>query len=126
MADSPEPLQKEALQDLVLTRTLHLSAVVQGLTLGLVAGLAVFVATNWLVLKGGEVVGPHLALLGQFLPFYRVTFTGSLIGFAYAFAGGYIVGYVVARMYNLFASGRETRRLRARETGRDAGRPKAQ
>jgi hypothetical protein len=105
-----------ALHEVVLTRALHLNATVQGLVTGLVAGLGVFIATNWLVLKGGAVVGPHLGLLGQFFPGYRVTFLGSLIGFAYAFALGYAVGYLVARIYNFVVSRKETRRLGASAT----------
>ncbi|HEY6065940.1 MAG TPA: hypothetical protein VIY96_07265, partial [Thermoanaerobaculia bacterium] len=57
-------------------------------------------ATNWLVLKGGPVVGPHLALLRQFFIGYEVTFVGSLIGFAYAFVSGFLAGYLVSRIYN--------------------------
>jgi len=101
---------KRPLQEIVQTRVLRLNATVQGIVSGLVAGLAVFVATNWLLLKGGEVVGPHLALLGQFFIGYRVTFIGSLVGFAYAFVGGYIVGYLVARTYNLIVDRREASR----------------
>jgi len=107
----------KALQDVVLTRALYLNCVVQGIATGLVAGLGVFVATNWLVLKGGEVIGPHLALLGQFFIGYRVTFVGSLIGFAYAFAGGYAVGYLVARSYNFIVARRERRRPGGRSRG---------
>ena len=55
------------------------------------AGLGVFVATNWLISEGGPVVGPHLALLGQFFIGYRVTFVGSLVGFLWAFAVGFLV-----------------------------------
>jgi len=103
--------EKRALEQMVLTRALRLNATVQGIVTGLVAGLGVFVATNWLVLKGGPVVGPHLALLGQFLIGYRVSFVGSLIGFAYGFVGGYLVGYVVGRVYNWAADRRERKRL---------------
>lgn len=81
-------------------RILRLEAVVQGVAWGLVAGLGLFLATNFLVLKGGRVVGPHLALLRQFFIGYRVTFVGSLIGFAYAFVCGFVAGYVVSRIYN--------------------------
>jgi hypothetical protein len=102
---------KEALETRVLARALHLNATVQGIVTGLVVGLGIFIATNWLVLKGGEVVGPHLALLGQFLIGYRVSFVGSLIGFAYGFGGGYLVGYFVARMYNWVTHRRERKRL---------------
>lgn len=56
--------------------------------------------TNWLVIKGGPVVGPHLTLLGQFFLGYRVTFVGSLIGFAYAFVVGFVGGFAVAWIYN--------------------------
>jgi hypothetical protein len=83
-----------------LTRVIRLNAMVQGLVTGLLSGLVVFVATNWLVLKGGTVVGPHLALLGQFFIGYRVTFLGSLIGFVYGFATGFLAGYFVALVYN--------------------------
>jgi uncharacterized SAM-binding protein YcdF (DUF218 family) len=105
------PEEKRALEQLVLARAVHLNATVQGIVIGLVAGLGVFIATNWLVLKGGEVVGPHLALLGQFLPGYHVSFVGSLVGFAYGLAWGYLVGYVVARIYNWGAQRRERKRL---------------
>lgn len=102
MAETPRPLQ-----EIVQTRALHLNAMVQGIVTGLVAGLAVFIATNWLIVKGGEVVGPHLALLDQFFIGYRVTFIGSLVGFGYAFAVGYVVGYLTARIYNGIVDRRE-------------------
>jgi hypothetical protein len=39
-------------------------------------------------------------LLGQFFIGYRVTFLGSLIGFAYGFVTGSGVGYFVSIVYN--------------------------
>jgi hypothetical protein len=72
-----------------------------GIVLGLLAGAAIFVATNFLILKGGGVVGPHLALLRAFFPYYSVTFLGSLVGFVYFFVCGYVVGLVIASVYNL-------------------------
>ena len=103
---------KRALHEIVQTRVIHLNAAVQGLVTGLLGGLVVFLATNWLILKGGEVVGPHLALLGQFFIGYRVTFLGSLVGFGYAFAIGCIIGYLVARIYNRIVDWKETSRDR--------------
>ena len=102
---------EKALEEVVLTRILRLNATVQGLVSGTVAGFAIFIATNWLVLKGGYVVGPHLSLLSQFFIGYRVTFFGSLIGFAYAFVAGFIGGYLIARMYNWIAGLREDKRF---------------
>jgi len=101
---------EKALEEVVLTRLLRLNAVVQGVVTGIVVGLGVFIATNWLVLKGGEVVGPHLALLSEFFIGYRVTFGGSLIGTGYGFVGGFIVGYFVARIYNWLVDLREAKR----------------
>jgi len=101
---------KKALEDIVLTRVLCLNATIQGTVVGLVVGFGIFLATNWLILKGGETVGPHLALLGQFFIGYRVTFAGSLIGFAYGFGSGFLGGYMVAKIYNWLASRREHHR----------------
>ena len=105
---------EEKLEDVVLTRLLRLNATVQALVVGIIAGLVIFVATNWLILKGGPigphgepVVGPHLSLLSHFFIGYRVTFLGSLIGFAYGFVSGFLVGYFVARVYNWVVDFRE-------------------
>lgn len=93
---SPRPDPETSLA----VRIVRLEAVVQGVAWGLVAGLGLFVATNWLVLKGGRVIGPHLSLLRQFFIGYEVSFLGSVIGFAYAFVCGFAAGYVVSRIYN--------------------------
>jgi hypothetical protein len=97
----------KVLEQIVLTRVLRLNAKVQGIACGLLVGLGIFVATNWLIIKGGPVgedgellIGPHLSLLNQFMIGYRVTFVGSLIGFAYGFLGGFLSGYCVASIYN--------------------------
>ena len=71
-----------------------------GMASGLLAGLGLFAATLWLVFKGGEVQGPHLALLGQYFIGYRVTFVGRLIGMVYGFATGFGSGWFLAVTYN--------------------------
>ena len=92
--------EKKSLNKIVLARTLRLNAVVFGLTSGLLFGLAIFVATNWLVIKGGEVVGPHLKLLGEYFIGYKVTFWGSVIGLFYGFVVGFLIGFLLAKIYN--------------------------
>ncbi len=72
--------------------------------LGTVAGVGVFLATLWLILKGGVTVGPHLDLLGQFFLGYTVSFTGALVGAAYAFTWGFLWGWLFAYIRN-FALG---------------------
>ena len=105
----------KTLDEIVLTRLLRLNAKVQGLVTGMVLGLAIFVATNWLILKGpmigseGQpVVGPHLGLLGQYFIGYRVTFFGSLIGFGYGFVLGFLGGYFISTLYNWLVNRKES------------------
>lgn len=71
-----------------------------GISLGFLFGLVLFVATNILVLRGGEDVGAHLGLLSNYLPLYDVTFVGSLVGFVYAFVFGYLTGRLICAVYN--------------------------
>lgn len=82
---------------------LRINARAWGVAFGLMLGLGLFLATNILVLRGGEVVGPHLSLLGVFLPGYSVTFVGSLIGFVYLFVIGYAFGRLIGEVYNRLA-----------------------
>jgi hypothetical protein len=86
---------------------LRLNAKFIGIVLGFVIGLAIFIATNWLVIRGGHVnpggeyvVGPHLQLLSQFFIGYRVSFLGSIIGFFYGFAIGTLCGSAIGLIYN--------------------------
>jgi hypothetical protein len=72
-----------------------------GITMGLLLGLGLFLATIVLVIKGGPSPGPHLSLLKAYFPGYRVTFLGSLIGFVYAFVIGYALGRLIGSVYNL-------------------------
>ena len=82
------------------TTMLRLNARAWGIAFGLLLGVGIFIATNILVLKGGPRVGQHLSLLRVFLPGYKVTFLGSIIGFVYFFVFGYALGRLVGTVYN--------------------------
>ncbi|SRR5713101_1887218 len=71
-----------------------------GIAIGLLLGMGLFLATIVLVVKGGPNPGPHLGLLRIYFPGYSVTGIGSVIGFVYAFVGGYAIGRTVATIYN--------------------------
>lgn len=58
------------------------------------------IATVWLVVRGGDDVGQHLSLLSFFLPGYRVTWAGSLLGLVYGFVLGGVVGWSLVWVYN--------------------------
>jgi hypothetical protein len=86
---------------------MRLHAKVLGLVLGLLFGLGIFIATNWLVLQGGYtdsegryIIGSHLGLLSHFFIGYSVSFWGSIIGFFYGFALGTITGATIGFIYN--------------------------
>jgi hypothetical protein len=91
---------KDSEEEILKQAVLRLNGQVVGIVLGIVSGLVIFLATNWLVLKGGEVVGPHLNLLSQFFIGYSVTFVGSFVGFIYGFIGGYLSGLSIGWIYN--------------------------
>ena len=96
--------EDRATEQKLFSGVLWLNAKVFGLTLGIVCGLALFLATNWLVVKGGKPVGPHLALLSQYFIGYRVSFLGSFVGFLYGFALGTMAGSFVGWFYNKIAA----------------------
>lgn len=73
-----------------------------GVSIGLLMGLTLVVATVVLVVRGGPDMGQHLQLLGVFLPGYSVSYAGAAIGFVYMFVIGYAVGRLVGVVYNFF------------------------
>ena len=79
---------------------LRMNARAWGIGMGLLLGAILFLATNILLIRGGPNVGQHLGLLAIYLPGYSVSFAGSLIGFVYAFVGGYGLGRLLGMVYN--------------------------
>jgi hypothetical protein len=100
----PEGVEAHDL-DAVVDRALQtsfakLDRVALGLSLGLVGGLGLFLATLILVLRGGPVVGPMLGLLGQYFPGYTVSAWGTGLGFVYGFAAAFAAGWLFAFLRN--------------------------
>jgi hypothetical protein len=88
-------------------RIVRMDATIWGITMGFLFGLGLFAATIILVVRGGEEVGKHLGLLRHFYPGYSVSYVGSLVGFAYAFATAFIVMWLFVNVYNFVAQKRE-------------------
>ncbi|MBI5431322.1 MAG: hypothetical protein HZA52_00645 [Planctomycetes bacterium] len=82
------------------TTHVRLNGKAWGLTLGAACGLVLFAVTNLLDVKGGEHPGAFLSNLHVYLPGFRVDFVGSLIGFAYLLALGFLAGELIAAIYN--------------------------
>ena len=96
-----DPEQPQSVNEEELVReVIRLSRNVLGLTLGIMCAVGMFLATNILVFKGGTRIGPHLQLLDQFFPGYRVSFAGSFVGAFYGFVVGYLSGWIIAAVYN--------------------------
>jgi hypothetical protein len=76
-----------------------------GLALGFLSAIGLFFATIILLIKPSPYpVGPHLGLLGVYLPGYSVSWPGAFIGAGYAFFLGYGAGRTIATVYNWIAA----------------------
>jgi hypothetical protein len=104
MKSATETIQDQVESERLLENGLRrLNARVLGLTLGGLSATALFLATNVLILRGGENPGALLARLSWFCPWYEVTFLGSFVGALWAFIYGFIAGEIISRVYNLVA-----------------------
>ncbi|MCC6712061.1 MAG: NAD(P)/FAD-dependent oxidoreductase [Candidatus Dadabacteria bacterium] len=70
------------------------------LSVGTVSGLAVFMATIFLILKGGTEAYKYVGLLNQYFAGYTISIEGAFMGFGYSFFWGFIFGWLFAYMRN--------------------------
>lgn len=98
-----------------LDRVIRFNLLTLAITMGLVGGAILWLATVVLVLRGGANVGMHLGLLGVFLPGYEVTWGGAWVGLLWGFVAGAATGALVYLIY--------ARRLRAGVTDQIIERP---
>jgi protoporphyrinogen oxidase len=87
-------------KDLLVAAFAHVDAVAMGAATAVVLGLGLFLASAWLLVKGGDVVGPNLSLLGHYLLGYDMSWTGALIGTVEAAIIGFLIGYIGAKLRN--------------------------
>jgi hypothetical protein len=87
----------------------RLRASIMSVVFGFAGGVGLWLATIWLVIRGGDVVGPHLALLSNYFPGYTVTWVGAFVGLFYGALAGGLVGWVLAWLYNKLADLRSAR-----------------
>lgn len=99
--------ERQALSDLeramIHDSIARMRAGVMAIVFGMACAGGFFIATAWLLIRGGPTVGPTLGLLGNYFPGYSVTWTGSVVGLAYGAIVGSAVGYALARVYNRLA-----------------------
>ncbi len=78
-------------------------------TFGGLLAIALGGTTAALVIRGGEEVGPLLGRLALYLPGFSVTWSGAAFGALWAFAVGWVLGQVMALVYNASVSRAEER-----------------
>jgi hypothetical protein len=78
---------------------LHRTAL--GVSVGTVLGTLIFVMTGTLLLKGGDVIGPNLALLNQYFIGYSVSWPGAFVGLLWGLGVGFAIGWGFALTRNL-------------------------
>ena len=93
---------------LIARAVARLRANVMAVVFGMVGGTGLFVATVWLLLRGGPNVGLHLNLLSNYFPGYAVTWPGSLAGLVYGALMGGLLGWSLAWVYNRVVDLRHT------------------
>lgn len=101
MTEIAEPA---AADKVIIEAFARLDRIALGFAVGTLCGFSVFLATIFLVLKGGEVVGPNLALLAQFFYGYTVTITGAFVGLVYGFVSGFVLGWLIGLLRNSLMS----------------------
>jgi hypothetical protein len=97
-------VEKDSTDELIIQSLAKIDSIALGVSVGILLGSVIFIATNFLVLKGGEEIGPNLSLLNQYFIGYEVTHTGSVIGFIYGFLTGYLLGWLSAFLRNLIVT----------------------
>lgn len=89
---------------ILMTAFAKMDPVALAVALGSVWAILLMLATAILLVKGapeGHGVGGHLGLLAIYMPGYRVSWGGGLIGALYMMVVGGIVGYILAVLWNL-------------------------
>ena len=86
----------------------RLRASIMAVVFGMFGGASLFVATAWLLIKGGPNVGENLSLLRHYFPGYSVTWGGAFVGLFYGLLVGAILGFCLAFLYNLISTRRNS------------------
>lgn len=76
---------------------------IMAIVFGMLGGLGLFLATAWLLIRGGPNVGQTLGLLAHYFPGYSVTWPGAVIGLGYGALTGALTGGSLAWIYNRIA-----------------------
>lgn len=78
----------------------RMKAGVLAIIFAVICGGGLFLATVWLLIKGGPRVGEHLNLLSHFFIGYSVSWGGSVVGLFWGALAGAVIGWTLGLIYN--------------------------
>jgi len=87
-------------QTIIRRAVVRMRARIMAIVFGMVGGLGVWVATAWLLIRGGPNVGLHLSLLRNYMPGFGISWGGAFIGLFWGALFGALIGWVFAWVYN--------------------------
>jgi hypothetical protein len=92
--------QRDELRD-VSRAVARIHAGVLALVCAVLGGGGLFLATVWLLVRGGVRVGAHLGLLSWYFYGYSVSWPGAFVGLFWGAVAGGAVGWIIGEVYNL-------------------------
>ncbi len=93
-------MKNKSEQERLIQTVARINAFALAFVFAVLCGFGLFLMTVLLLLRGGDPVGPHLQLLGQFFIGYSVTWPGSFIGLFYGMLAGAVLGGALGYIYN--------------------------
>jgi protoporphyrinogen oxidase len=97
---TPAAARGRTLEDVLAAAFARYDARALGAAVGLVLGAGLFLATAIAILRGSGGAGSMLALIGQYLLGYEVSWAGAGVGLVGAGLGGFLFGWLLARAIN--------------------------
>ncbi len=97
-------MSEDANSRTVIRAVARIQAGVLAVVCAVLGGAGLFGMTAWLLIKGGQTVGPHLELLGQYFYGYTVSWPGAVVGLVYGALSGAVIGWAIGTVYNYVAS----------------------
>ena len=92
--------EKEYIKEVLSRSFAKIDKLAFATALGSVSGIVFFLATIWLVVKGGE-LAEYMQLLNQYFVGYTVSLQGAFISFGYSFLWCFIFGWLFAYLRNM-------------------------
>lgn len=101
---SPEPVHADDVADAVKESFGQvfpkLDPTALGLSLGIVAAVCLSLITLFFVMQSDQTIASYLALINQYFPGYSVSLPGTILGAAYGFVTGFVIGWSFAFLRN--------------------------